>query len=81
MNYLQDKMKETEKLKEKLKCQEEVMVKLRSEVKGHQQREKESLLSANVEKNDRSLVQDINEECKKTANLLGTTPRKVPLFV
>ncbi|KAJ8043991.1 hypothetical protein HOLleu_11324 [Holothuria leucospilota] len=77
----QDKMRETEKLKEKLKCQEEVMVKLRSEVKGHQQREKESLLSASVEKNDRSLVQDINEECKKTANLLGITPRKVPLFV
>lgn len=74
-------MRETEKLREKLKNQDEELGKLRSDVRGHQQREKDSLLSVNVEKSDRSLIQELNEECKKSANILGVTPRKTPVFV
>ncbi|XP_071848868.1 uncharacterized protein [Apostichopus japonicus] len=77
----QEKMRETEKLREKLKNQDEELGKLRSDVRGHQQREKDSLLSVNVEKSDRSLIQELNEECKKSANILGVTPRKTPVFI
>lgn len=77
----QEKMRETEKLREKLKNQDEELGKLRSDVRGHQQREKDSLLSVNVEKSDRSLIQELNEECKKSANILGVAPRKTPVFM
>eukprot|EP00057_Strongylocentrotus_purpuratus_P015626 XP_011670100.1 PREDICTED: trichohyalin isoform X1 [Strongylocentrotus purpuratus] len=77
----QEKTRETEKLQQKLKQQDEELTQLRSEVKGYRQKQRDSSSSqSSFDQSYRSIVMELNEECRKTSNLVGSTPRKVPLF-
>ncbi|XP_054749443.2 uncharacterized protein LOC129254925 [Lytechinus pictus] len=77
----QEKTRETEKLQQKLKQQDDELTQLRTEVKGYRQKQRDSSSSqSSLDQSYRSIVMELNEECRKTSNLVGSTPRKVPLF-
>ncbi|XP_071791087.1 uncharacterized protein [Asterias amurensis] len=64
---------EMDKLRHKLRQQEEEVTKLRSEVKVHQ--EKEATMSSLTK--SKSILSEINEECRRTAAVINTTPIKL----
>ncbi|XP_038059177.1 restin homolog [Patiria miniata] len=64
---------EVDRLRMKLRQQEEELTKLRSEVKVHQDQEARS---AGVT-GSKSILAEINEECKRTAAVIGSTPMKM----
>nr|XP_006819364.1 PREDICTED: trichohyalin-like isoform X1 [Saccoglossus kowalevskii] len=70
-------MKDVDKLREKLRSQDDELIQLRSDVRSHAQKEKEIMVQS--ERHEKSLIMEINEECKKTTNVTGGTPRKVPV--
>ncbi|XP_072164178.1 uncharacterized protein [Diadema setosum] len=77
----QEKAKETERLQQKLRQQDEELTQLRAETKRQRQKERESSSAqSGMDHSYRSIVMELNEECRKTSNLVGSTPRKVPLF-
>ncbi|XP_022096216.1 uncharacterized protein LOC110982238 isoform X2 [Acanthaster planci] len=64
---------EADKLRMKIRQQEEEVTRLRSEVKVHQDREAKS---AGVT-GSKSILAEINEECKRTAAVIGSAPLKM----
>ena len=62
-----------DKLRHKLRQQEEEVTKLRSEVKVHQ--DKEATMSSLTK--SKSILSEINEECRRTAAVISTTPIKL----
>ncbi|XP_070572041.1 cingulin-like isoform X7 [Ptychodera flava] len=73
----QEKFAEVDTLRLKLREQDDDLIQLRSDVKCHSQKEKELALQS--ERHERSLIMEINEECKRVAHVTGGTPRKVPV--
>ncbi|XP_077995644.1 uncharacterized protein LOC144449093 isoform X3 [Glandiceps talaboti] len=71
----QEKFKDVDKLRQKLRDQDDELMQLRTDTRCHSQKEKE--ISLQVERHERSLISEINDECKKTASAIGTSPRKV----
>ena len=64
-----------ERMRDTLRKQEEEITKLRKERKEQDMRSTEVI--SLMEKQDRSLLDDINEECRRIAALIGTQPRVV----
>ncbi|XP_052800431.1 golgin subfamily A member 4-like isoform X5 [Mya arenaria] len=67
--------KELDKLRETIRAQEAELRSLREERLRHVRTQKESSLS--LDRTERTLVNEINEECRKTSEILGLSPRKV----
>lgn len=63
-----------DKLKSELELKDEEIRELRNECTDTQQRESDA--SINLDKLEKLIVSEINDECRKTAHLLGVTPRK-----
>ena len=72
---MQETLRQIQRLRETIEHQEEEIIRLRAENTDLLQRERENLLA--IEKQEKTVIQEINEECKKTADSLGLTPRKV----
>ena len=62
-------------MKESITRQEEELKRLRSEKAEYLQREKESVTM--LERQEKTLVYEINDECRKISNLLGIGARIV----
>ena len=58
-----------------MRTQEAELRQLREERQRYVRQQKESSLS--LDRTERTLVSEINEECRKTSEILGLTPRKV----
>jgi len=71
---IQDTERVLEKLKSELTLKDEEIRTLRSECQNLQQSEADASIA--LEKLEKLLVTEINDECRKTAHLLGVTPRK-----
>ena len=68
-------------LKEALKKQEAEIEKLRNENDSIKNKERENI--SVIERQERIIIEEINRECQKTAEVLGVTARKtnVPVLV
>lgn len=73
--YSQDTSRTNERMRETLRKQEEEISRLRRERKDQEERGTETV--SLMEKQDRSLLDDINEECRRIAVLVGGQPRVV----
>jgi hypothetical protein len=62
-------------MRETLRKQEEEITKLRKERKEHEERGAETV--GLMERQDRTLLDDINEECRRVAALVGGQPRVI----
>ena len=63
-----------DRLRETVRKQEEEIDRLRTERQEHLAREREN--QAFVDKQERSIITEINDECRKIAEVLGVTPRR-----
>ena len=70
-------MRQIDRLRETIERQEEEIGRLRAEKTDVTQRQQENL--SLVERQEKMVIQEINDECSKTAELLGVTPRKVAI--
>lgn len=75
----QEHKKEIEKLRDTVRIQEEELRQLREERSRYFRQQKE--LSLSQDRTERTLLNEINEECRKTSEVLGLKPRTVPLSV
>ena len=75
MLYIQEHKMEVDKLKEMMRQQENDLRQLREDRMQHVRQQKESTLS--LDRTERTLINEINDECRKTSELLGLSPRKV----
>ncbi|XP_013384222.1 myosin-11 isoform X3 [Lingula anatina] len=75
--FEREKMREVETLKETIKKQEEELRTLRLDRQMALQKERES--STHSERTEKTVIFEINEECRRAADLLGLTPRTVNL--
>ena len=75
-NY-QDHKKEIDKLRETIRIQEEELRQLREDRQRWVRQQKE--FGTTFDKTERTLVNEINEECRRTSEVLGLNPRKVNL--
>lgn len=66
---------EVDKLRETIKMQEDELRNLREDRMRYLRQQKESNLS--LDRTERTLINEINEECRKTSEILGLSPRKV----
>ena len=68
-------------LKEALKKQEAEIERLRNENDSMKNKERENI--SVIERQERIIIEEINRECQKTADVLGVTARKtnVPVLV
>jgi hypothetical protein len=66
-----------EKLRDTIRLQEEELRQLREERMRFTRQQKE--LNFSQDRTERTLVNEINEECRKTSEMLGLTPRKISL--
>lgn len=66
-----------DKLKEEIALKDEEIRCLRNELSSVQQNEADLFIT--LEKLEKMLVSEINDECRKTAHLLGVTPRKAQI--
>ncbi|XP_078680479.1 uncharacterized protein LOC144915723 isoform X3 [Branchiostoma floridae x Branchiostoma belcheri] len=71
----QEKVSDVEKLREKIRKLEDELRTSRSERNAVAVREKET--SMLLDRHEKSVVSEINDECQKSAQLLGTAPRSV----
>ena len=72
---VQDHKKEVDKLRETIRIQEEELRQLREERQRWSRQQKE--FGSTFDKTERTLVNEINEECRRTSEVLGLSPRKV----
>ena len=72
-----DHKKEVDKLRETIKIQEEELRQLREDRQRWVRQQKE--FGSTFDKTERTLVNEINEECRRTSEVLGLSPRKVNL--
>lgn len=68
---------EVDKLKEMIRHQDEELRQLREDRMRHIRQQKES--SVSLDRTERTLINEINEECRKTSEVLGLNPRKVSM--
>ena len=73
----QDTFKQMDRLRETVKKQEEEINSLRGEKQEISAREREMI--ASTEKHERAIITDLNELCKRLADIVGGSPRKVNL--
>ncbi|XP_053375093.1 trichohyalin-like isoform X6 [Mercenaria mercenaria] len=73
----QEHKKEIDKLKDTIRVQEEELRQFREERMRLARQQKE--LSFSQDRTERTLVNEINEECRKTSEVLGLTPRQISL--
>ncbi|XP_066294192.1 centrosome-associated protein CEP250-like isoform X2 [Branchiostoma lanceolatum] len=71
----QEKVSDVEKLREKMRKLEDELRTVRSEKNSVAVREKET--SMLLDRHEKSVVSEINDECQRSAQLLGTAPRSV----
>ena len=64
-----------DKLRETIRVQEEELRQLRDDRKRFVRQQKETNIS--MDRTERTLINEINEECRKTSEILGLSPRKV----
>ena len=72
---IQEHKKEVDKLRETIRIQEEELRQLREERQRSSRQQKE--FGSTFDKTERTLVNEINEECRRTSEVLGLSPRKV----
>ncbi|XP_078680486.1 uncharacterized protein LOC144915723 isoform X9 [Branchiostoma floridae x Branchiostoma belcheri] len=75
INSWKEKVSDVEKLREKIRKLEDELRTSRSERNAVAVREKET--SMLLDRHEKSVVSEINDECQKSAQLLGTAPRSV----
>ncbi len=63
-----------DRLRDAVQKQEEEIERLRSEKETLKNKEKDNV--ADIKKQEKTVIEEINKECQKTAELLGITPRK-----
>lgn len=68
-------MWEIDALRETIRKQEEELKTLRSERQLQSQQSRE--VTSHLDRIEKTVVHEVNEECRKIANILGVTPRKV----
>ena len=78
---LKEANRNLKELKEALKKQETEIEKLRNENDSMKNKERENI--SVIERQERIIIEEINRECQKTADVLGVTARKtnVPVLV
>ncbi|XP_066294215.1 putative leucine-rich repeat-containing protein DDB_G0290503 isoform X5 [Branchiostoma lanceolatum] len=75
INSWKEKVSDVEKLREKMRKLEDELRTVRSEKNSVAVREKET--SMLLDRHEKSVVSEINDECQRSAQLLGTAPRSV----
>lgn len=70
-----DHQKEIDKLRETIRIQEEELRQLREDRQKWVRQQRE--FGSTFDKTERTLVNEINEECRRTSEVLGLNPRKV----
>ncbi|KAH3894089.1 hypothetical protein DPMN_018247, partial [Dreissena polymorpha] len=69
--------KEIDKLRDTIRIQEDELRQLREERVRVSRQQKDS--ASSLDRTERTLINEINEECRKTSEVLGLNPRKVNL--
>ena len=69
--------RETERLQSLLKRTEEEMRALKADNQKLASRERDN--QASLDRTEKTVINEINEECRRSATLLGVTPRQVSL--
>ena len=72
---LQEMQRETERLQSLLNRTEEEMRALKADNQKLASRERENL--SNLDRTEKTVINEINEECRRSATVLGVSPRQV----